>query len=213
MINQDSLYVQYGCGEGSPEGWINFDASPTLKIQKFPIIGNFIRRNKIKFPKSVKFGDVRKGLPIASESCAGVYASHVLEHLSLKDFHIALDETYRILRPGGRFRAIVPDISYYCKIYLNEYESGSAFAASNFMRQTHLGYESRSVGLLGAWLASLQNSRHLWMWDYYSLSNALVEHGFTDVRLATFGDSVDRKFDLVESESRFINACAIDCIR
>ena len=109
---EGDLYVQYGCGESSPDGWLNFDASPTLMAQRIPFLGNFIRRDKIAFPKSVKFGDVRRGLPVGDKSCAGVYASHVLEHLALDDFHTALKETFRILKPGGRFRALVPDLTF-----------------------------------------------------------------------------------------------------
>ena len=33
-------YVQYGCGLSAPNEWINFDVSPTLRIQKIPIIGS-----------------------------------------------------------------------------------------------------------------------------------------------------------------------------
>ena len=71
---EKKLYVQYGCGESSPDGWLNFDASPTLRAQRIPFLGNFVRRDRINFPKSVKFGDVRRGLPVEDQSCSGVYA-------------------------------------------------------------------------------------------------------------------------------------------
>lgn len=210
---EKNLYVQYGCGESAPEGWLNFDASPTLRAQRIPVLGKFIRTDKIVFPKSVRFGDVRRGLPVEDQSCSGVYASHVLEHLALNDFHTALKETFRILKPGGRFRALVPDLSHYCKSYLDKLSSGDPSACSDFMRNTHLGYETRAMGPIGAWVASMRNSKHMWMWDYNGLSAALRQHGFSDLRPAKFGDSEDRSFTAVESESRFQDACALECIR
>jgi hypothetical protein len=39
------------------------------------------------------------------ESCRGVYASHVLEHLALDEFHRAIENTMRILEKGGRLPA------------------------------------------------------------------------------------------------------------
>lgn len=45
-----------------------------------------------------------KGLPnIKKESCDAIYCSHVLEHLCLVDFRIALLNTFNILKIGGVF--------------------------------------------------------------------------------------------------------------
>lgn len=205
------LYIQYGCGTCAPEGWTNFDASPTLRLQRLPIIGKYLRRDKIDFPDAVRFGDIRRGLPVAAQSCKGVYASHVLEHLALVDFEIALRETFRILRPGGIFRLIVPDLGYYCEIYIAARDSGDSEACSTFMRTTHLGQMRRAQGPLRAWLASLPNNSHMWMWDYAGMSAALASHGFVDIRRAAFGDCADPAFAAVENLGRFQNACAIEC--
>src|SRR5438128_2093436 len=89
-------YVQYGCGFQKAEGWLNFDASPTLRFEKIPTFGRLYTRNSRRFPPEVRYGDVVKGLPVESNTCLGVYASHVLEHLSLADMRLALKETLRI---------------------------------------------------------------------------------------------------------------------
>src|ERR1700688_376097 len=82
----ESCYVQYGCGWSAPEGWTNFDASLTLKWERIPILGR-CTKNSRRFPPNVRSGDIVKGLPVGDESCHGVYASHVLEHLTLEEFH------------------------------------------------------------------------------------------------------------------------------
>ena len=91
------VYLQYGCGFCVGKDWLNFDSSPTLRIERLPVIGNVLGRiagNSRRFPKEVKYGNIAKGLPIAENSVRGVYASHVLEHLALDDFRKALRNTF-----------------------------------------------------------------------------------------------------------------------
>ena len=95
------VYVQYGCGNSCPQDWVNFDASPTLRLQRLPLVGALFRRGSTVFPAGVRYGDIVKGLSLADDSVDGIYASHVLEHLSLADFARALRNTIRLLRPGG----------------------------------------------------------------------------------------------------------------
>lgn len=98
-------YMQFGCGYNSnPQTWLNFDASPTLFIQQLPLVG-FIAKKTIKplFPVNISFGNILNDLPLKENSLKGIYCSHVLEHLSLQDFRLALKKTYFFLKPGGFF--------------------------------------------------------------------------------------------------------------
>ncbi|MCB0428967.1 MAG: hypothetical protein KDD54_02555 [Flavobacteriales bacterium] len=79
VANNAGAYVQYGCGLSAPEKWLNFDASPTLRIQKIPVLGQILRKKlNVVFPDNVIYGDIVKGLPIEVDSCEGVYCSHVV---------------------------------------------------------------------------------------------------------------------------------------
>lgn len=135
------LYVQYGCGWSAPESWINFDCSPTLRFERLPILGRLYTRNARRFPPNVRYGDIVKGLPVQPESCDGVYCSHVLEHLSLDDFTIALGNTFRYLQRGGIFRLVVPDLQELVRQYTSD---GTYLAASRFMEASHLGKKVRA---------------------------------------------------------------------
>src|SRR5437588_12941457 len=68
FMEKRALYVQYGCGFSPGEGWENFDSSPTLRVERMPIIGPFLSAklsgNARPFPSSVRYGDICKGLPI-----------------------------------------------------------------------------------------------------------------------------------------------------
>jgi len=57
---------------------------------------------------------------IADGAAEDVYASHVLEHLSYgQELPKALAEIFRVLRPGGRFYAAVPDFELLCRLFLH----------------------------------------------------------------------------------------------
>ncbi|WP_343673099.1 methyltransferase domain-containing protein [Chitinophaga sp.] len=207
-----NLYVQYGCGMSSPQGWKNFDASPTLRLQQLPLIGNLLKqRMHITFPDNVLQGDIIKGLPgIAENAADGVYCSHVLEHLTYEDFLIAVRNTYRILKPGGIFRCVVPDLEKAAREYVEDLTNHDQEANAKFLQKTRLGKTHRRRGIKGLLQNTYGNSDHLFMWDTLSLSNELYRAGFSYVRPATFNDSEDEMFKLVESEGRFKNAVALE---
>jgi predicted SAM-dependent methyltransferase len=202
------LYVQYGCGWSAPTGWRNFDASPTLRFERLPLIGQLHTKNQSRFPSNVEYGDIVKGLPIPPQSCNGIYCSHVLEHLSLDDFRIALRHTHEMLQPGGTFRLVLPDLEYFVKQYL---DNPASDAALSFMRETYLGIEKRNKDIKGFILSWLGNSQHLWMWDYKSIKVELENAGFVDIRNASFGDSVDPMFQTVEERGRWENCLGVEC--
>jgi SAM-dependent methyltransferase len=199
----NGMRVNYGCGLSAPAGWLNFDASPSLRLQRTPAIGGFVARKTVKFPDTVRFGDVTRKLPIDNDSCDLVYCSHVLEHLSLEDCRRALRETFRILKPGGTFRGVMPDLEQETQTYQN---SPAAQPAIAFMRATALGCEKRPRTLADHIRNALGNSAHLWLWDYKSFAAELQSAGFTGNRRAQFGDSRHVEFAQVEEFDRW-NAC------
>lgn len=200
------VYLQYGCGFSVGKDWLNFDSSPTLRIERLPVFGNSLARwagNSRRFPQEVRYGDIVKGLPVAENSMRGVYASHVLEHLALDDFRRALRNTFAILQPGGVFRLVVPDLEERARRYVDEASRKSADAGGTFMRTAHLGLEQRPRSLLGRIRLFIGGSAHLWMWDEPSIVRELKETGFTSIRRCEFGDADDAMFAQVEDPGRF----------
>ncbi len=203
-----SAYVQYGCGLSAPPQWTNFDASPTLRVERLPVIGALATRGRTRFPANVRFGDIVKGLPVAPGSCDAIYCSHVLEHLALNDFRTALLNTRRLLREKGIFRLVVPDLRVAAARYL---AARNDTAAMQFMTETALGSVDRQRGVRGLLRGWLGNSQHLWMWDFESLRPELERAGFSGIRSARFADSGDPMFAAVEEESRWTDAVGVEC--
>ena len=204
------MYVQYGCGFGAPAGWRNFDASPTLRLERLPVVGRFVAKNSARFPENVEYGDIVHGLPMAPGSCRGVFASHVLEHLALDDMRIALANTFLMLQPGGVFRLIVPDLEALARAYLSANDDETAL---RFVRDSGMGREQRARTPVQHAIALLGNSRHLWMWDFKSMRAELSRAGFHDVRRCVASDAQDPMFSRAEDRGRFDGAVAIECRR
>jgi SAM-dependent methyltransferase len=203
------MNVQFGCGLCAPASWVNFDCSPTLRLQRLPLIGGIMPTGPYgRFPPNVRFGDIVRGLPLPTGSVRALYASHVLEHLSLDDLRIALRNSKDVLSPDGIFRLVVPDLEFLANRYATD---RSPTAALNFMQDSGLGRVSRPrtvSGLIRSWLG---NAQHLWMWDFKGLAAELKAAGFTDVRQAAFGDSREPAFGVVEDLTRWANALGIEC--
>lgn len=211
------IYVQYGCGTIVDKRWINYDASPTLLIQKVPLLGKLARRwLNVEFPDIVLYGNIVRGLPILDNTVDGVFCSHVLEHLSLEEFYVALRNTYSILKPGGIFRCILPDLEAYARDYIHritdpKLDDEKSNASIRFMEKLNMaGTKPRNDAR--SFLSLLfGHSGHRWMWDRYSLKRALADQGFTDIKPFVKGQCEDPMFLLLEEDYQFIDAIALQC--
>jgi predicted SAM-dependent methyltransferase len=97
------MLLNVGCGQTFHSEWINVDVVPASP--------------------AVRRVDLARGLPFPDRSIDACYCSHVLEHLRPDDAGRALAELFRVLRPGGVVRIVVPDLRRVAEQYL------SAFAA------------------------------------------------------------------------------------
>ena len=203
------IKINLGCGLDAIDDWLNFDGSPSVRFQRLPVIGAaFKKLIGPKFPDTVKYGNVVSGLPLADNSVDIIYSSHMLEHLSLEDFKLSLIEIKRVLKPGGKFRAVLPDLEILIKDYVN---SDDPNAASQFLKDTILGVEKRPKGIMEKLRSLIGNSNHLWMWDYKGMKDELNLIGFGDIHRSYFNDSGILDFSEVEDASRWENCLGFEC--
>lgn len=168
-----------------------------------------LRKGYPDYPtRNIEYGDVITGLPVQSNSVAGVYCSHVLEHLALSDFRSAVRNVFTYLKPGGRFRIVVPDLEFLIRQYSAD---ASPDAAMAFMRNAVLGEDSRARGVRSLPRRVFGRSKHLWMWDYKAMEKELAAAGFDEIRRARYNDSPDARFREVENPSRWENCLGIEC--
>ncbi len=217
MENGQGTCLNIGCADSVAEGWINLDSSPTLRIATIPIAGRFLVRaldRPTKFQSAV-YGDIVRGLKLPPGSCDLVFASHVLEHLSMPNFETALQNIYVYLRPGGLLRVLVPDLNDYIEGYRQEAGDGATAseAAPAFMTLTGLACEGTRRSLGARLREALSNSRHQTMWDEPSLNAALARHGFTNIRSCGYGGWGDERFAAVELEIRHDRSICVEATK
>ncbi len=103
-------YLNFGCGNRFAPEWTNidFDARSPGVIQC-----NLLR-----------------GFPFRDKSFDAVYSSHVLEHFTLDQGAYLLKEAFRVLKPGGLIRTVVPDLESAIREYVRvvQHQDGSLFA-------------------------------------------------------------------------------------
>lgn len=203
------MNLHYGCGLIATDGWFNCDASPTLRLQRLPLVGALFRRLVSPvFPSAVQYGNIVTGLELKAESCDAIYCCHVLEHLSFEESRAALRNTCRYLKPGGLFRCVLPDLEQQIETYRADPKPS---AAPEFLSYTFLGRKIRPRGVVAHLREMFGNSHHLWMWDYKALAAELQNVGFREIRRCQFGDSSNKAFTAVENPGRFDWAVAIEC--
>lgn len=72
--------------------------------------------------ENVKGINILQGLPYADNSVDAVFSSCMLEHFTKEQAELHLKECYRILKPNGICRIVVPDLEDVCKEYLSVLE-------------------------------------------------------------------------------------------
>jgi SAM-dependent methyltransferase len=146
--NANSLrYLNIGCGRRYHRDWVNLDldsADPAI-----------IRH------------DVTRGMPFESSQFEAVYHSHLLEHLKPEQGERLINECFRILKPEGTLRIVVPDLERIARLYLETHErawSGDEASKMNFdwMKLELLDQmvREKSGGRMGRYMArrDLKNS-------------------------------------------------------
>ena len=168
------------------------------------------------WPKNVRRADLRKTLPFVSGSFDAVYSSHVLEHMYRVEALGVLKEAWRILRPGGTCRMLVPDLKAIVQEYLGERTlPGDSGAADDRARQMCRRLlmrreESPRRGLIyGAYTALTDFHEHKWMYDGPSLVKLMTEAGFGEVRERPFRDSSIPHIEKVEQEGRVLGGAGV----
>lgn len=120
--------LHLGCFDRPVDGWVNTDITPHLFVAKVPFLAAVMhklgRMNDIRYRqhkqgifKKLRYLNATKPLPFSSESFDCVYSSHMLEHLPRNIVPRLLNEIYRVLKPGGVVRTVVPDLDYFINHY------------------------------------------------------------------------------------------------
>ncbi|HEX8088408.1 MAG TPA: methyltransferase domain-containing protein [Blastocatellia bacterium] len=178
MLSDGVKAINLGCGVSVAPGWINIDNSFNARLSKYPFFRWSLwklgilsdQHYRVRWPESIEICNLKKRLSYEDSSIDYAYTSHFLEHLAFKDAQRLMGELYRVLKPGGVVRVVVPDLAIGARQYVASLEAdpNDAKAAAEFLNWMQLG----KPGV---------RDPHLWMYDAPSLAAALGEVGFGNV--------------------------------
>lgn len=98
-------YLNLGCGiyYSTQEEWTNLD---------FVSSGNKVLRHNLL-----------NGIPFEDNTFDAVYHSHVLEHFTKEDGEAFTAECFRVLKPGGVLRIVLPDLEGIMRNYIQSLDN------------------------------------------------------------------------------------------
>ena len=201
MTDASELKLNIGCGTSGIEGWVNIDNSPSILLSRVPL-GRQIFRTP-NWPRDVRRADVRKRIPFPDSSVSCIYSSHTFEHFTYEESRAVARECFRVLRPGGILRIVVPDLGIMVRDYLAD--PGDPMASHRFISRLLLTSSVRNLVHAGA--------HHKQMFDARSLVRMLQEAGFVAPELSTFGSSQIAEIAEVELESRRSESLYVEATR
>jgi len=145
--------LNLGCGGSFHSAWENYDLAPASPEVR-PI-------------------DLSEPLPFEDAVYDAVYSSHVLEHIDRSRAPALLGEMFRVLKPGGVIRVVVPDLEVVTREYLRQLDAAAtgspqALARHEWTTLELLDQLTRSFS--GGFMGRLWASRPLPARDY------IVEH-------------------------------------
>jgi predicted SAM-dependent methyltransferase len=123
--------------------------------------------------------DISRPFPFRANSFDGVFCEHVLEHFSLEDGERITREIYRILRPGGHARIIVPD----AQLILRRYFS----APTEIVAWRGTGNET-PMEIVNSYFH--QRYEHQFLYDWVTIERMLLRAGLSDVARTLFGKAL-----------------------
>ena len=200
----DIIGINVGCYINACErpGWENIDKAINARIRNIPGLRRFLGvvgllpGSEDRWPKNLRVHDIRKGLPYNNNSLLYVYSSHCFEHLYLDQAMKFLRECFRVLKPGGILRLVVPDLELLIREYTEAAQTKGQtghgeLPADVFVRGLLMVREAAPRGLVDRWFKPVlgKHTIHCWVYDWQSLRARFLEIGFTNVKRCSYLES------------------------
>lgn len=213
----EMIILNLGCGtktSGNSQV-INYDWSPYLRLRNNPLLRClaplFLGPSRLErfrgLPENVVCHNLANGIPHPDNSVDVIFHSHLLEHLDRPVAASFQREVFRVLKPSGIQRIVVPDLELVCRTYIAHLElcrkhpaeivhhdGRIAAIIEQCVRREGTGATEQSplMRRIDNWLLGDARSRgetHQWMYDEVNLGAALQTAGFRSSVVRSFDTS------------------------
>jgi predicted SAM-dependent methyltransferase len=204
------MNLHLGCGPFFIEGWINVDYSLGAKLASIPLVGPIVKSLKlfhIDWNPRIILHNLAEPLPWPDASVDCIYTSHTLEHLRREDGERLMAECYRVLKPGGVLRIVVPDL----KASVDDYLEGT-IPCERFV-ESLLVLKSKSASWKHKILGMVDDGHlHKCMYDTPGLIRKLHDAGFKAESKAAHQSRIS-EIAAIEKVDRTIRAVVVEGIK
>lgn len=164
--------LHLGCGPQIKQGWLNIDLDTRADITL----------------------DLRRPLPLPDNHFDLIYSEHFLEHIAYPEPVTSLvKECYRMLKVGGTFSVVVPDIVLVMRSYFEGAPPEYYQAQQTFhphwchTQMEHINYNFR------------QSGEHQFCYDMETMTKLLTSAGFINIQRRKFDETLDNPERIVGS--------------
>jgi predicted SAM-dependent methyltransferase len=141
----------------------------------------------------------KKPYPLADGSLDGIYSEHCLEHIPLPACEKNLAEFYRLLKPGGSIRIVVPDAELYFTIY-NRKLNGEKIA---------MPYEESYISPAARINSLFRSYGHEFIYDFETFHILLDKAGFKNIRKEKFMEGRNKDL-LIDTDWRQVESLYVE---
>jgi predicted SAM-dependent methyltransferase len=203
------MKLNLGCGSQIADGWVNVDyalGARLMKIPPFALLNRHLRFFSMEWDDRIFIHDLRKRFPWSNGSADAIYSSHTLEHLTKGDGRNFLGECFRVLRPGGVLRIVVPDLEAYIAKYRNQ-----ELDADDFLINLDV-LSDRTGGFFKRLLLPYISYPHQCMYDTRRLIQIMHESGFNAEPKEPFESGIE-DIHVIEREDRTVDAVIVEGLK
>jgi SAM-dependent methyltransferase len=127
----------------------------------------------------------------------------MIEHIEYQKAAQFVREVYRILRPGGKFRAATPDLRFVIELYGEVKNDARQEYISWMFNQLH-DFDVELDSVVINYLMRGFTPAHKFIYDFKTLKMLLVKNGFSDIISYGPGESDDEQLKGVEGHGRMV---------
>lgn len=179
LANHPVAKLQIGAGKNLREGWLNTNWYPVAN--------------------SAVFLNATKPFPMPDACFDYAYSEHVIEHVPEPGGANMIRETFRVLKPGGKFRLSTPDIGFLVRLL----EPNPTELEERYIRwagvPTHGSSAPTALSVVNLFV---REWGHQFIYDEATLAESMRAAGFVDVKPFKVLESDDPELQGLENIER-----------
>ena len=183
LRDQGVKRLQIGAGAARHEGWLNTDIEPG---------------------EGLAYLDASKPFPLPDGAFQYVASEHVIEHLTYQEAQVMIEESFRVLAPGGKIRIATPNLERLIALF----DKHKSDEEKRYIAGKLAWHEWPKEAPSEAIILNLQMSSwgHKFLYDPATLRARLARVGFRSIKQFAMSESDDPVLDGFEARISGVNA-------